>query len=74
LLDAVGASPVVVRDDVSVPLTVSIGAVRTGAALNNLDALVEAADRCLYTAKRDGRNRVSLARGAQPGFVTRIAR
>ena len=45
---------------VSVRLTISIGAARADAQLETLDALVEAADRCLYTAKRDGRNRVSL--------------
>ena len=45
---------------VSVRLTISIGAARAGTQLETLDALVEAADRCLYTAKRDGRNRVSL--------------
>ena len=45
---------------VSVRLTISIGAARAGAQLETLDALVEAADRCLYAAKRDGRNRVSL--------------
>ncbi len=45
---------------VSVRLTISIGAARAGAQLATLDALVESADRCLYTAKRDGRNRVSL--------------
>ena len=41
-------------------LTISIGAVRAGGELDNLDALVEAADRCLYVAKRHGRDRVSL--------------
>ena len=45
---------------ISVRLTISIGAARAGAQLETLDALVEAADRCLYAAKRDGRNRVSL--------------
>ncbi len=41
-------------------LTISIGAARGGGELDSLDALVEAADRCLYVAKRHGRNRVSL--------------
>ena len=41
-------------------LTISVGAARAGAELDNLDALVETADRCLYVAKRHGRNRVSL--------------
>ena len=43
-----------------VRLTISVGATRAGAGLDSLDALVEAADRCLYVAKRHGRNRVSL--------------
>jgi diguanylate cyclase (GGDEF)-like protein/PAS domain S-box-containing protein len=50
----------VVAEGVSVRLTISIGAVRAGGELSSLDALVEAADRCLYVAKRHGRNRVSL--------------
>jgi diguanylate cyclase (GGDEF)-like protein/PAS domain S-box-containing protein len=45
---------------VSVPLTVSIGAARVVPGAAGLDALVETADRCLYVAKRDGRDRVSL--------------
>jgi diguanylate cyclase (GGDEF)-like protein len=44
----------------SVRLTISIGATRSGGELDTLDALVEAADRCLYAAKRLGRNRVSM--------------
>jgi putative nucleotidyltransferase with HDIG domain len=45
---------------VSVRLTISIGAARASAELTDLDTLVEAADRCLYVAKRHGRDRVSL--------------
>jgi diguanylate cyclase (GGDEF)-like protein len=50
--------------DVSVRLTISVGAARSGGELDSLDTLVEAADRCLYAAKRAGRNRVSLLAGA----------
>ncbi len=46
-------------------LTVSMGAVQSSAELDNLDALVDAADRCLYDAKRHGRNRVSLVPHAE---------
>ena len=56
---AVASTPVAV-EGVRVRLTISIGAARAGAELDSLDALVEAADRCLYVAKRHGRNRVSL--------------
>jgi diguanylate cyclase (GGDEF)-like protein len=56
---AVAATPIA-AEGVSVRLTISIGAARAGDELDSLDALVEAADRCLYVAKRHGRNRVSL--------------
>ncbi len=45
---------------ISLRLTASLGAVRAGGESTTLDALVDAADRCLYDAKRHGRNRVSL--------------
>jgi diguanylate cyclase (GGDEF)-like protein len=47
-------------DGITLRLTASMGAVRAAGDLDNLDALVDAADRCLYDAKRHGRNRVSL--------------
>ena len=56
---AIALRPVVAAG-VSVRLTISIGAARSGGELGTLDALVEEADRCLYAAKRAGRNRVSL--------------
>lgn len=59
LRTAVAGTPVV-AEGVSVRLTISIGAARAGGDQSSLDALVEAADRCLYVAKRHGRNRVSL--------------
>jgi PleD family two-component response regulator len=57
--------------DLRLGLTVSIGGVRSGASLDTLDALIEHADRHLYTAKRDGRNRVSLPQ--ETPFITRIS-
>ena len=63
-LRAAVALHAVAAADVSVRLTISIGAARSGAELASLDALVEAADRCLYAAKHAGRNRVSLLAGA----------
>jgi diguanylate cyclase (GGDEF)-like protein len=59
LRTAVACAPVW-AEGASVRLTVSIGAARAGGELDSLDALVEAADRCLYVAKRHGRDRVSL--------------
>jgi len=60
---AVALHPVVVAG-VSVRLTISVGAVRSGGELTTLDALVETADDRLYAAKRQGRNRVSLVSDA----------
>ena len=62
-LRAAVALHAVVAGGVSVRLTISVGAARSSAELDSLDALVETADRCLYTAKRLGRNRVSLLAG-----------
>jgi diguanylate cyclase (GGDEF)-like protein len=59
-LRRVVAGTPITADGVSVRLTISIGAARAGGELDGLEALVEAADRCLYVAKRHGRNRVSL--------------
>jgi diguanylate cyclase (GGDEF)-like protein/PAS domain S-box-containing protein len=59
-LRSVVAGTPIAAAGVSLPLTASLGAVRAGGELDSLDALVEAADRCLYVAKRRGRNCVSL--------------
>ena len=61
----VAGAPVVAAG-VSLGLTVSIGAIRSGGTLGNVDALVDAADRGLYAAKRGGRNRISLASHSDP--------
>jgi diguanylate cyclase (GGDEF)-like protein len=67
---AVALHPVV-ADGVGVRLTISVGAARSGGELDTLDALVEAADSCLYAAKRQGRNRVSLLGDADDGHAPR---
>jgi diguanylate cyclase (GGDEF)-like protein/PAS domain S-box-containing protein len=54
-------------DGVLIAQTISLGAVRASSGRDSLDALVEAADRCLYAAKRGGRNRVSLVADAGVG-------
>ncbi len=59
LRSTVARTPMVL-EGVTIRLTISIGAALAGDGLDNLDALVEAADRCLYVAKRHGRDRVSL--------------
>jgi diguanylate cyclase (GGDEF)-like protein len=56
---AVADAPISVAG-VTLRQTISLGAVRGGQQLATVDALVEAADRRLYAAKRGGRNRVAL--------------
>ena len=70
LLDVVALTPVVVRD-VELTLTISIGGIRAGDGLATLDALIEHADRHLYAAKRDGRNRAWVPHDAPPSFTAR---
>ncbi len=60
LRSRVAAAPVVAAG-ISLGLTISVGAIRAGGELADVDALVDAADRGLYAAKRGGRNRISLA-------------
>jgi two-component system cell cycle response regulator len=43
-----------------IPVTVSIG-VATHTVIFSVDALLESADRCLYSSKDSGRNRVTIA-------------
>lgn len=56
----VEAQPIVV-DGQSIGLTISIGACCASTALDNIEASIAAADIALYTAKREGRNRVVMA-------------
>jgi two-component system cell cycle response regulator len=49
-------------DDAAIPLTVSVGVACLVSADGNTDVLLHAADAALYDAKRNGRNRVELAR------------
>jgi diguanylate cyclase (GGDEF)-like protein len=57
----------IVHGELRVELTISVGCALAADGSETLDALLETADRCLYAAKHDGRNRVSTvpaARGA----------
>ncbi len=54
---AVAASPIT-HDDWSVRVTVSIGVSQLGSGAEQIDALLKAADLCLYRAKELGRDRV----------------
>jgi diguanylate cyclase (GGDEF)-like protein len=44
---------------VTMPLSVSLGVASTRTAMDDPDALIQAADEALYRAKAAGRNRVS---------------
>jgi diguanylate cyclase (GGDEF)-like protein len=59
---AVNDSPIV-RDDVHLDLTISVGGALAPNHGATLDALLERADSCLYEAKHRGRNCVSLRPG-----------
>lgn len=48
------------------PLTASIGVSRADSSMRNLNELIEAADKQLYCAKHEGRNRVCIAE--EPAF------
>ncbi|HEY7258987.1 MAG TPA: diguanylate cyclase, partial [Gaiellales bacterium] len=65
---AVDAVPIV-HGDLRVELTISVGCALASSGAQTLDALLETADRCLYAAKNEGRNRVSAvpAAGAASG-------
>jgi putative nucleotidyltransferase with HDIG domain len=56
---AVGAGPIVVGSE-AIEVTISGGAARAGLGRFTVEALVDAADRALYSAKRRGRDRVRL--------------
>ena len=59
---AVSKAPIV-HEAVRLDLTISVGAALSAHDGTSLDALVDKADGCLYAAKYQGRNRVSLLPG-----------
>ena len=70
LRGAVGDSPIV-YGDVRVELTISVGCALASDDSPTLDALLDTADSCLYAAKHEGRDRVSLLPSSEdPGAST----
>lgn len=62
LLDDVRSIEVSVPDGNTVTLTISIGIASLGGDVTSLAELLQAADKALYRAKRNGRNRCEVAR------------
>ena len=67
---AVDAVPIV-HGDLRVELTISVGCALASSGAQTLDALLETADRCLYAAKNEGRNRVSTVPAAGAASASR---
>ena len=61
LRKSVANKPFLVGPQQSVPVTISIGLAGLGSATDTLDLFMKRADSALYTAKREGRNRVVQA-------------
>lgn len=55
---------------ISISISISIGVASLGASLDDKEKLVQAADRALYRAKEQGRNRVIVAEGEGVGSAT----
>ena len=72
LRDAVADSPKIIDGGTYVRVTVSIGiAVALAGDRSSTRSLCDAADRALYDAKRNGRNRIEMSeRHPQPGWST----
>jgi diguanylate cyclase (GGDEF)-like protein len=67
---AVNETPIV-HGDVRVELTISVGCALAANGSQTLDALLDTADSCLYAAKHEGRDRVSLLPSSKdPGAST----
>jgi diguanylate cyclase (GGDEF)-like protein/PAS domain S-box-containing protein len=61
---SVAVSPIAIGANGTVEITISIGAVRPSAKCRTPEQMLAAADAALYAAKRGGRNRARIARGA----------
>lgn len=68
LREAVASSVSVHADGGSSPVTVSLGVATVPTHARSLEDMMRAADDALYVAKREGRNRVRVAKCARPGL------
>jgi len=60
ILESINKNPFKITDDLSIPITVSIGVAANKNSTQTLSSIIENADTALYTAKSEGRNRVVL--------------
>jgi len=60
-------TPFVLKNGVALPITISIGVAVSRHRDDKADNLLERADRALYVAKHEGRNRVVLANDSAAG-------
>ena len=58
---SLGDSPIVI-DQLTIQVTISLGVAELGRDCEDLQSLLNCADRALYQAKEAGRNRVSIFR------------
>lgn len=73
ILETIRAKPFGAIGEPPVELTVSIGVAAYPAHGDNYRAIVEAADRALYRAKQEGRNRVVVAGDPEPATSLKLA-
>jgi diguanylate cyclase (GGDEF)-like protein len=57
------------RASTDLSVTVSIGVAEPSTRLREVDQVIQAADKALYRAKADGRNRVELASAARARVI-----
>jgi hypothetical protein len=55
------------RDGGSLPVTISVGVATIPDSANDLESLIDAADRALLRAKRAGKNQIRTAPVTRPG-------
>ena len=72
LRNAIAARPLRLREDLDLPLTVSVGAATLGGDALDRTVLIASADAALYEAKRLGKNRTVLAPDGLPEKLEQV--